>query len=85
MGPREQRPLCIEDLTCLRERREPRASWPITVDSSAWFLQLDVLGQAVGAPEEFEPAFATIVRQRAHALSQPAARFCLYRKWLRHF
>jgi putative ABC transport system substrate-binding protein len=45
-----------------------RGDWRRQLDAAARELRLDVLWVAVDSPEEFEAAFATIIRSRASAL-----------------
>jgi putative ABC transport system substrate-binding protein len=50
------------------QRPGRRAAWRVEMDSAARSMQLDVRWPAVNAPEEFEPAFATIAREGADAV-----------------
>ena len=45
-----------------------RVAWRDEIDAAARSMQLDLRWIAVDTPEGFEPAFATIVRERANAL-----------------
>jgi putative ABC transport system substrate-binding protein len=46
----------------------PRPKWRIDMDAAARSMGLNVLWLGVNVPEDFEAAFATIVRERADAL-----------------
>jgi putative ABC transport system substrate-binding protein len=49
-------------------RPGPPAAWRVEFDTAASQLRLDLLWLAVDTPEQFEPAFETIARERAHAV-----------------
>jgi putative tryptophan/tyrosine transport system substrate-binding protein len=51
-----------------RARPGPRARWRAELDDAAGSMQLGLRWLAVDTPEEFEPAFATIVQERSDAL-----------------
>lgn len=52
------------------QRRGPRAPWRNEIDATARTMQIDVRWLVVNAPEDFEPAFATIVGEPATAVSR---------------
>jgi len=50
------------------QRPGRRAAWRVDLDTAASRLKIDPLWVSVDAPEQFEPAFKTIVRERADAV-----------------
>ena len=53
---------------CYRQGPNDRGDWRRQLDASARTMQLEVLWLDVDIPEQFEAAFATVLRERADAL-----------------
>lgn len=53
---------------CYRQGPNDRGGWRREFDTSAHALKLDVQWLGVDAPEDFEPAFAALVRERGGAI-----------------
>jgi putative ABC transport system substrate-binding protein len=46
----------------------PRAAWRVDLDAAAGVMRLDILWVGVDAPDDLDPAFDTIVKERADAV-----------------